>query len=256
MEYFKEHFGVTYAPNTRETVRRQTIHQFVQAGIVIANPDSERPVNSPHTRYQIEPAALKLVLTYGTPEWQENLGQYVIGLSSRNRLKLREREMKLIPVHLPNGQEFHLTGGGQNVLIKDIIEKFCQRFTPGALLLYVGDAGSKFALFERDYFKSLDVVIDEHGKMPDGVVYIPEKNWLILIEAVTSHGPIDLKRHNELKDLFGRTRAGLVFVTAFETRKVMLRYLSEIAWETDVWLAESPDHLIHFNGERFLGPYY
>ncbi len=90
--------------------------------------------------------------------------------------------------------------------------------------------------------------------MPDVVVHLEEKNWLVLIEAVTSHGPINIKRHNELKGLF-KGKAPLVFVTAFPTRKIMMKYLQEIAWETEVWVADAPDHLIHFNGERFLGPY-
>ena len=83
----------------------------------------------------------------------------------------------------------------------------------------------------------------------------PEKNWVVLIEAVTSHGPIGPKRHNELKDLFKMAKAGLVFVTAFLTRRTMTKYLSEIAWETEVWIAEVPSHIMHFNGERLLGPY-
>jgi adenine-specific DNA-methyltransferase len=77
----------------------------------------------------------------------------------------------------------------------------------------------------------------------------------VLIEAVTSHGPVDIKRHNELKHLFRGSKAGLVFVTAFESRKAAFKYLTQIAWETEVWCADEPDHLIHFNGERFLGPY-
>jgi len=87
------------------------------------------------------------------------------------------------------------------------------------------------------------------------VVHFTEKNWLVLIEAVTSHGPIGLKRHNELKALFGEAQAGLVFVTSFLTRRAMTKYLTDIAWETEVWIAEAPSHVIHFNGERFLGPY-
>ena len=105
------------------------------------------------------------------------------------------------------------------------------------------------------YFDQMGIKIDKHGKMPDLIIAIPEKKWLILIEAVTSHGPINIMRHNELSDLFGQGEYGLVFVTAFEGRKAMHKYLSEIAWETEVWVAEAPSHLIHFNGERFLGPY-
>jgi hypothetical protein len=91
--------------------------------------------------------------------------------------------------------------------------------------------------------------------MPDVVIHHTEKGWLLLIEAVTSHGPIDPKRRGELKRLFGASKAGLVFVTAFLTRKAMLPYLDELSWETEVWVAESPTHMIHFNGKRFLGPY-
>ena len=87
--------------------------------------------------------------------------------------------------------------------------------------------------------------------MPDVVVHLEDKGWLILIEAVTSHRPIGLKRHNELKTLFGSAQSGLVFVTAFLTRRAMTKYLGEIAWETEVWIAEAPSHIIHFNGERF-----
>ncbi len=87
------------------------------------------------------------------------------------------------------------------------------------------------------------------------MIHLKTKNWLVLIEAVTSHGPIGLKRHNELKDLFRMARLGLVFVTAFLTRRAMTKYLADIAWETEVWIAETPSHVIHFNGERFLGPY-
>ena len=97
--------------------------------------------------------------------------------------------------------------------------------------------------------------MDAHGKMPDVIIYHTEKNWLILIEAVTSHGPINPKRQVELKSLFSTSKAGLVLVTAFLSRKAMLEYFLEMSWETDVWLADEPDHLLHFNGERFLGPY-
>ena len=157
--------------------------------------------------------------------------------------------------NLMDNRVLKLTGGGQNDLVKRIIEDFCPRFTPGGVLVYVGDTGNKQRHLEEGYLKRLGVTFDEHGKMPDVVVHFPEKNWLFLIEAVPSHGPIGLKRHNELKDLFKVAKAGLIFVTAFLTRRAMTKYLSEIAWETEVWIADAPSHIIHFNGERFLGPY-
>jgi type II restriction enzyme len=101
----------------------------------------------------------------------------------------------------------------------------------------------------------LGVVVDQHGKMPDLVVHLPKKNWLVLIEAASSHGPVDAKRHGELKSLFSDCTTGLVYVSVFPDRKETRKYLTHIAWETDVWCAEDPTHLIHFDGERFLGPY-
>ncbi len=163
--------------------------------------------------------------------------------------------MQRIPVRLPNDQAVTLSPGGQNELICRIVEEFCPRFTPGAEVAYLGDAGDKWAVFDRALLASLGVVVDERGKMPDVVVYLREKNWLILAEAVTSHGPMNAKRVLELHALFAHATAGLVFVTAFEDRPTLARYLKDISWETEVWVADAPTHLIHFNGVRFLGPY-
>jgi adenine-specific DNA-methyltransferase len=256
MNYFQKHFGKRYAPNTRETVRRFTVHQFVQMGLVLANPDDPgRPVNSPDNRYQVAPTLLKLLREYASPSWDESLRSFVNSSEALRRLQATERKMELIPVRLPDGQEMELTPGGQNELVKRIVEDFCPRFTPAGVLVYVGDTGDKQRHLEKRYLQRLGLTFDEHGKMPDVVVHFPKKNWLVLVEAVTTHGPIGLKRHNELKDLFKMAKAGLVFVTAFLTRRAMTKYLSEIAWETEVWIAEAPSHIIHFNGERFLGPY-
>ena len=256
MDHFRKHFAKNYAPNTRETVRRFTVHQFVQMGLILANPDDpRRPVNSPDNRYQVAPTLLKLARDYGSAQWNESLRGFLQTAETLRRLQPRERKMVLIPVRLPDGRELKLTAGGQNEVVKKIVEEFCPRFTPGGVVVYVGDTGDKQRHLEAGYLERLGLRIDEHGKMPDVVVHLPEKNWLVLIEAVTSHGPIGLKRHNELKDLFKASKAGLVFVTAFLTRRAMTKYLAEITWETEVWIAEAPSHIIHFNGERFLGPY-
>ena len=163
--------------------------------------------------------------------------------------------MKRIPIQIAKRKKITLSPGGQNVLVKKIITDFCELFTSGGRLLYVGDTDKKWAHFDEPALNSLGVAIETHGKMPDVIVYEPNKNWLVLIEAVTSHGPVNPKRHGELKTLFKGCTAGLVFVTAFLDRQAMMRYLGDISWETEVWVADAPTHLIHFNGERFLGPY-
>lgn len=256
MDWMAEKYGKKYAPNARETVRRFTLHQFVEMGLVLLNPDEpSRPTNSPKNVYQIEPSALALLRTFGTDDWQKNLKEYLDSIQGKNRLREAARKMTQIPVTLPDGQTLQLSAGGQNVLIKEIIEQFAPRFTPGGHVIYVGDAGEKHLLNDEKYLAKLGVVTGRHGKMPDVVIHYKDRNWLVLIEAVTSHGPVNKLRHTQLKDLFKESKAGLVFVTTFLDRQAMREYLPDIAWETEVWVADAPSHLIHFNGERFLGPY-
>ena len=255
MDWVREYYGKEYAPNTRETIRRQTIHQFCEAGIALYNPDQlDRPVNSPKAVYQIEPAALALLRTFGTQAWHDCLKTY---LAERVTLVARyamEREHNRIPVEIASGKEITLSPGKHSELTRAIIADFAPRFAPGSVLIYVGDTGDKWAYFDEPLLAGLGVDVDSHGKMPDVVLYFAEKNWLLLVESVTSHGPVDGKRHAELTNLFAGSTAGLVCVTAFPNRSIMSRYLGEIAWETEVWVADAPSHLIHFNGAHFLGP--
>ena len=167
----------------------------------------------------------------------------------------KNRELQRLPIQFAEGQKIKLSPSGQNILIKKIVKDFCSLFTPGGHAIYLRDSHSKLAYYDAEKLVSIGVIIEEHGKMPDVVVYHVEKNWLVLIEAVTSHGPVNPKRRQELKNLFTGSSAGLVFVTAFLDRHAMLKYLTDISWKTEVWIADSPTHLIHFNGERFLGPY-
>lgn len=256
MEFVAKHYGKKWAPNTRETVRRFTLHQFEQAGLVVANPDQpDRPTNSPKYCYQIESRALAVIRKFRTPEWDNALRRYLANARTLAQRYAQMRDLQRIPLDLAPGVTIRLSPGGQNTLVEKILNEFCPRFTPGGNPIYVGDTGEKWAYFNADYMRSLDVTIEEHGKMPDVVVHFTKKNWLVLIEAVTSHGPVNPKRLTELKTLFAGSKAGLVFVTAFMNRRALLKHLGEIAWETEVWVADAPDHMIHFNGERFLGPH-
>jgi hypothetical protein len=256
MDWAREHYGKNYAPNTRETVRRQTMHQFCNAGIALYNPDKpDRPVNSPNAVYQIEPAALGLLRTFGAPAWHDALTSYLAGRETLVARYAKEREQNRIPIEIAPGKEITLSPGEHSTLIRAIIEDFAPRFAPGSVLVYAGDTGDKWGYFDAALLAELGINMDSHGKMPDVVLHYIEKNWLLLIESVTSHGSVDGKRHDELAHLFARSKAGLVYVTAFPNRATMGRYLGEIAWETEVWVADAPSHLIHFNGVRFLGPY-
>jgi len=254
MDWMAEHYGKVYAENTRESVRRHTLHQFMAAGLVVMNPDRVVPVNSSKNIYQVPGDVLALLRTYGSPEWDIALDTWHSTYGSLTKRWAGERQTEMVSVTLPGGEEVELTAGGQNPLIGAIVEEFVPRFAPGAVLLYLGDAGDKFVVDQRDALGELGVTIDEHGKMPDVIVHDPHRNCVFLIEAVTSHGPINAHRKDDLKQLFRGCVAGLVFVTAFEDSAGWKRFSSEIAWETEVWLADSPSHIIHSDGDRYLHP--
>lgn len=255
MDWARDHYNKRYKPNTRESVRRFTMHQFMQAGIVVQNPDMPRPTNSPDTVYQIEPTCLALLQSFGTDNYDLRLKGFKAARPGLATKYAKRREMNMIPVTIAPDQEIRLSAGAHSELIKQIIEQFAPRFAPGGQLVYVGDTGDKMGFFDRELLTSLGVTVDDHGKMPDAIIYCQDKEWLILAEAVTSHGPVDAKRHEELELLFRHAEPGLVFVSAFPDRRTFNKFLEAISWETEVWIADHPTHLIHFNGVRFLGPY-
>ena len=225
MQWVREHYANAYAANSREGFRKQTIHQFCAAGIARHNPDQpNRAVNSPYTVYQIEAQSLNLLRRFGQPDWLQALAHFQ---SERETLLVRyakERQQNRLPVQLPDGQTISLSPGEHSELIRAIIQDFAPRFAPGSRLIYAGDTGGGF--FDAQALAQLGVVLDTHGKMPDVVLHFIEKNWLILIESVTTHGPVDGKRHAELANLFASSSAGLVYVTAFPNRPTMARFLS------------------------------
>ncbi len=256
LDFCRNEYKKPYAENSRESFRKETLHQFVSGGLALQNPDQpSRPPNSPKWNYQIAPEAKKLLLTYKTPAWGQALEAYLIKVGSLAEKYKAHRDLAMIPCRLPDGSIFEMSPGGHSELIREIIQEFAPRFAPGSRVLYLGDTGNKGVVMDLAILKALGVPLHERGKMPDAILYREDKGWLHLIESVTSVGPVDSKRHSELSHLFRHAKVGLVFVTAFPTRQLMARFLPDIAWETEVWCSDNPTHLIHFNGDRFLGPH-
>ena len=256
MAWTREHYDTSYAPNTRETFRRQSMHQLVEAGLCTYNPDKpDRPVNSPAAVYQIEPTLLEVLRHHGNAEYLPALVKYLSTRESLATKYARVRERLMVPVVTKPGYQISLSPGNHSELIRDIVEGFGSRYAPGGELAYVGDTGDKRGYFDTDLLASLGIELDKHGKLPDVIILLRDKNWLLLIESVTSHGPVDSKRQIELSRLFKKCTAGLVYVSAFRDRRTFLKYLDVIAWESEVWIADAPTHMIHFNGSRFLGPH-
>jgi len=257
LDFAREKLDIKYAENTRESIRKYSVKQLVSAGILVSNPDDPgRAVNSSNNCYQVEANALELFRKNGSEEWKVSLEGFLKSRKTLIQQYAKERERHLVSLKVKDDQQIMLSPGAHSDLIKAIIQTFGPNYIPGGELIYVGDTGAKWGYFDSHSLSSLGVHVDQHGKMPDVVMYDRSRNWLVLIEAVASTGPVDSGRYQELAELFKSSSAGLVYVTAFPDRgDVFRKFLAVVAWETEVWCASDPTHLIHFNGERFLGPY-
>jgi adenine-specific DNA-methyltransferase len=251
----KQRYGREYAENSRETIRRKVLHQFEQAGIAIRNADDpERPTNSGLTNYKLSELALDVIRVYGTSRWKAKCKSFIEQQGRLLDVYQRERDQIKIPLQVAEGKVFRLSPGKHNKLEAAIVEEFGPRFAPGAQLIYLGDTAKKTLIFDEAVFKKLGLPVSGHGKFPDVILYDAKRKWLFLIEAVTSHGPVSPKRQVELEELFGKNKVGKIYVTAFLDFATYKKYANDIAWESEVWIAEMPSHMIHFNGDNFLGP--
>ena len=251
MDYVKARYGANYAPNTRETFRRQVLHQFMQTGMVDHNPfNPDLPTNSPQTHYAVSMQALATVRAFGTADWDDAVLAWRTPDATLRQQSARRRHM--VAVTTPDGQTLELSPGKHNAVQKAVVEEFAPRFAAGAHLLYLGDTAKKDLVVDDIRLAELGVVLTDHDKLPDVILHQPERDRLFLIEAVTSHGPVSDKRVRELESMLSQCSARRIFVTAFPDLAEFRKHMKAIAWETEVWLCDEPDHMIHFDGDRFL----
>lgn len=248
--FSNSNYGTTYAENSRETFRKQAMHHFRNAAFI---EDNGKSTNSPNYRYRLTDEMLALIQTYGSDEWERNLSIFKEKHETLIHLYASKRSMRKMPVKI-NDTDFTFSPGKHNQLQKAIIEEFAPRFAPNTECLYVGDTTEKDLVKNMDRLRELGFVITLHDKMPDIVLYSKEKNWLYFVESVTSVGAMEPKRIKEIEEMTLGVSAGKIYVTAFPDFKTYKKFSQLLAWETEVWIADMPDHMIHLNGDKFLGP--
>lgn len=256
MAFIRDVYDKDYAANSRETFRKETLRPFEHARIVDRNPDDPaRPTNSGKTAYRLTDEVVAVLKTRGTVEFADALASFTSRFGTLQAAYAKVRETHRIPLKLPDGSTVLLSPGKHNLLQVAVIERFGPRFAPGATVLYIGDTAKKHVVRQTEDLSKLGIPITEHEKLPDVVLFDPVKNWLFLIEAVTSHGPVSPTRHRDLESFLGACEAERIYVTAFTSSVDFRKYAADIAWETEVWIDATPDHMIHFDGLKFLGPY-
>ena len=250
IQFANSYYGTTYAENSRETFRKQALHHFRTAALV---EDNGKATNSPNYRYRLTEETLQMLRVRDTIEWQPSVRRFLHYHQSLIEMYASKKKMSMMPVKI-NGQDFSFSSGKHNELQKVIIEEFAPRFAPNAECLYVGDTIEKDLVKNVAKLTELGFEITLHDKMPDVVLYREDKDWLYFVESVTSVGPMDPKRILEITEMTKNVTAEKIFVTAFLDFKTYKRFSENLAWETEVWIAEMPEHMIHLNGDKFLGP--
>ena len=250
IQFANTYYGSTYAENSRETFRKQALHHFRNAALV---EDNGKATNSPNYRYRLTEETLQMIRVFQTSEWQKSVSRFLKYHEKLVDMYASKKKMTMMPVRI-NGADFQFSTGKHNELQKAIIEEFAPRFAPNSECLYVGDTIEKDLVKNVDKLKELGFEISLHDKMPDVVLFREDKNWIYFVESVTSVGPMDSKRILEISEMTKNVTAGKIFVTAFLDFKTYKRFSETLAWETEVWIAEMPEHMIHLNGDKFLGP--
>ncbi|MBQ2962202.1 BsuBI/PstI family type II restriction endonuclease [Methanobrevibacter sp.] len=250
IQFIKNNYGVEYAENSRETIRKRAMHPFRDAAFI---EDNGKPTNSPNYRYRITDELLEVVVSYNTANWDSALSSFKSNHETLIDIYSSKKRMRKMPVKI-NGQDLTFSPGAHNLLQKLIIEEFAPRFAPHSECLYVGDTTKKDLIKNTEKLQELGFEISLHDKMPDVVLYSEENDWIYFVEAVTSVGPMSQKRVNEINKMTEEVESGKIFVTAFLNMDDFKKFSEEIAWETEIWVASFPDHMIHMNGDKFLGP--
>ena len=245
-----QYYGTTYAENSRETFRKQAMHRFRTAALI---EDNGKATNSPNYRYRITDETLKVLRAWGSNSAEKQMNRFLAYHEKLVDIYASKKKMTMMPVKI-NGSDFQFSAGKHNELQKAIIEEFAPRFAPGSECLYVGDTTQKDLVKNVEKLKKLGFSITLHDKMPDVVLYREDEDWIYFVESVTSVGPMDPKRIIEITDMTKDVKSGKIFVTAFLDFATFKKFAESLAWETEVWIADMPDHMIHLNGDKFLGP--
>jgi len=256
IEYINKNFKENISSGSYDDIRRKDLVRPVGMGLIVKsanNPDAD--TNDGTRGYALDDSFADLVRSYGSAIWEDKLEKFEVDQDYIDQFE-GKREINKLEVKLEEGVMIALDDGPHNQIQKAIIEQFLPVYGYGATVLYIGDTSEKQMYKYSKKMEELGLDIAERGMLPDIVAFSDDKQWIYLIEAVHSSNPLNAERCIELKRaVLNNCPYGVVFVTAFLSRKDFSKWMPQIAWETEVWLADNPNHMIHFNGDKFLGPH-
>lgn len=243
LEFVRTDFDRKVAENTRESYRKTSLRPLLDAGWVIRHRLS---TNDPNTHYRLNSELARLLDAEQGAERDRLADKLRITGKKVHRKAGGEGD---VIVRLSADRRFPLSPGSHNELEKAVVETLAPAILAHPSVVYLGDTAPRAGYQDRTLLRRLNLPIDLTESLPDVVIYSTDENRLLVIEAVTSGGPIDATRLEQLRILCrgpAQLAVRIELVTAFQSRKDLRRFVEEIAWGTLVWIAEEPWNLIHF----------
>ncbi len=255
VEFYNTYLEENMSKGSYDYVLRDGFSKLLIGGIVErSKPESNL---SDATRgYRISTEYARIISKFGQKDWEKQVEIFNKTHKTYRERLAQTRNIPMINVKMPDGKEFQLKDGEHNLIQQQVIIEFLPRFGYGATLLYCGDSDNKYGVInEKEKLAELGIKDLSQGKLPDIVAYSAEKDWIYLIEAYHTSNPITAERKYELEQMMGECADKCIYITAFESNDAFRSCKEDLAWETEVWIVTNPDHMIHRNGFRFIGPY-
>ena len=244
----KAKLNKSYAENTRESIRKASLKRLVNHGLVIFNKDDPaRPTNSGLANYCLTEEFYQILRSKGKSRDQlMDAWKKIHNSTSAQTIDTTHN----VTVNLPDGEKLELSPGAHNILEKHIVENLVPHQIKKPEVVYLGDTKKKMLYVNGKLVKRLGLVLDEHDKLPDVIVWSHASKKFLVIESVTSVGPVEESRKKEIESVINKKTGknySIVYITAFLDRKTFARFAGIIATETYVWIAAEPDQLIHYS---------
>lgn len=255
VDFYNTYLEESMSKGSYDYVLRDGLKKLLIGGIVEqSKPESN--ISDATRGYRISTEYARIIAKFGQNDWEKQVEVFNKTHKTYKERLSQKRDIPKIPVKLADGTEFHLTDGEHNLIQQQVLTEFLPRFGYGAKVLYCGDSDNKYGIiYEKEKLKELGVHDLKQGKLPDIVAYSEDKDWIYLIEAYHTSNPITVERKYELSQIFFEVADKCIYVTAFENNSAYHTCTEELAWETEVWIITEPDHMLHLNGSRFMGPY-
>ncbi|WP_044133521.1 BsuBI/PstI family type II restriction endonuclease [Verrucomicrobium spinosum] len=255
IDFINRHFEESISRGSYDDIRRKHLKLAILAGIVLKSAAKPHAAaNDPTRGYAVNPLHAPVIQSFGQLGWAAHAAKFMEGQTALTDVVGGKSSVAAISLVLPNGSELRLGPGQHNALQRAVVEQFRPRFAPGSLVLYLGDAQDRTIVCDTERLTAIGLPLATSGSLPDIILLDEARGWLFLIEAVHSFGPISPERLLTLDQLCQNCSIPRVYVTSFLDRGAFRKFAPDIAWETEVWIASEPDHMIHFNGDRFFGP--